>query len=60
MWPCAAFESEYNILIFTLSGQMDVFRFHNTYFEPDVENTVKNVVDFVTKKSRLIRKSWHL
>lgn len=46
----AALERDYNVLLFTGPGQMDVFRFHQTHFEPDFENVVKHVLDFAFSK----------
>lgn len=43
----AGVERGFNVIHFAGPGQMDVFRkFPNTYFEPDFENVVKNVIDF--------------
>lgn len=45
----AALKRGYNIVHFAGPGQMDTFRFYpDTYFEPDFENVVKAVINFIS------------
>ena len=51
MRGCPALERGYNIVHLAGPGQMDVFRFHpDTHFEPDYENPLKTVIDFLTER----------
>lgn len=47
----SALERGYNVVLFAGPGQMDVFRtYSNTHFEPDFENPVKTVIDFLENR----------
>lgn len=50
----AALERGYNVLLFAGPGQMDTLRFYpETYFEPDFENPVKEVLDYCSTRSEI-------
>jgi pimeloyl-ACP methyl ester carboxylesterase len=54
MRGCPALERGYNIVHLAGPGQMDVFRFHpDTHFEPDYENPLKTVIDFLAERSEV-------
>jgi pimeloyl-ACP methyl ester carboxylesterase len=48
----AALQRGFNIILFAGPGQMDTLRFHpDTFFEPDFENPVSTVLDYVTGRN---------